>query len=169
MELANWTVLRIVTTSHRHSKKYEFLNLNEEHKGIHNSFILSKSKYNTGREGQRKAAASRLGLSVWSTTLTTVKTYLITDVITGCNGFADNTNLFMLLELPFLVYFTNRNLLSQFVYIYNHVLVNWFMYKENLDVVLVKNFVRDSNLSLELLFLKSQIKLQLVSVIKRKK
>ena len=34
--------------------------------------------------------------------------------------------------------------------------MNWDMYKEDLDPVLVKNFVEDSNLSLELLFLESQ-------------
>ena len=95
-------------------KVWEFLNLNEEHKGTHNIFILPKGKCNTGREGWRKAAASRLGLNVWSTTLTTVKTYLITDVITGK---ADITlwvcrqhDPFMLLELPFPGYFTNRKL-----------------------------------------------------------
>lgn len=44
--------------------------------------------------------------------------------------------------------------------------MNWDMYKEDLDLVLVKNFVEDSNLSLEHIFLKSPRKLH--SVIKRK-
>lgn len=111
---------------------WEFLNLNEKRKGIHDSFILSKSKYNTGKEGWKKAAASKPGLNVWSTTLTTVKTYLITDVIPGKADIMQwvfrQHNLFMLLELPCLVYFPSRNLLSRFVYIYDHVL-NWYMYK----------------------------------------
>lgn len=128
----------------------------------HIIFLFSKGKCNTGREGWRKAAASGPGLNVWSTTPTTVKTYLITDVITGKPNITlwacRQHDLFMLLESPFPDYFTNRNLLSQFVYIYNHVLVNWCMYKENLDLVLVKNFVKDSNLSLELLLSLNQLK-----------
>ena len=68
-----------------------------------------------------KSSCKQAGIKCLIHYLTTVKTYLITDVITGKadmikQWICRQHSHFMLLELPFLVYFTNKNLLLLFIF-----------------------------------------------------